>query len=127
MVYVQDDSKHKDLGKEFVNEQDRSLIQKFDEIYVAVSSFSEDDPGLINANESRIGGRTSTDYSLVSYQVDENGNITLPLIGETPVTGKTVDQVAGEIEEELEGYFYSPSVKVSFVNKNITVIGMVEN
>lgn len=127
MAYIQDARKNKDLGMEFVNEQNRSLVQNFDELYVKVSSFSEENPDLLTSGEGRIGGRTSTDYSLISYQVDEEGNIDLPLLGKIQVKGKTVDQVAAEIQTDLESYFYSPSVKVSFVNKNITVIGVVDN
>ncbi|MGQ1890985.1 polysaccharide biosynthesis/export family protein [Thermophagus sp. OGC60D27] len=127
MVYVQDKGNKKDLGVEFLNEQKRALIQTFDELYINVSSFNEDNPDMLSAGEVRMGGGNSTDYSLISYQVDEEGNIDLPLLGKTSVAGKTVDQVAMEIQEELKSYFYSPSVKVSFVNKNVTVIGMVEN
>ncbi|MDK2840777.1 MAG: polysaccharide biosynthesis/export protein [Anaerophaga sp.] len=127
MVYVQDEGKKKDLGVEFLNEQERALVQTFDELYVHVSSFSEENPEMLSGGEGRIGGRTSTDYSLISYQVDENGDIDLPLLGKTHVAGKNVDEVAAQIREELKSYFYSPSVKVSFVNKNVTVIGMVEN
>ncbi len=127
MVYVQDESRSKDLGSEFVNEQKRALIQTFDELYVNVSSFDEENPDLLSSSESRMGGRTTTDYSLISYQVDENGDVTLPLLGKVHVAGKTVDEVAVEVQEELKSYFYSPSVKISFVNKNVTVIGQVNN
>lgn len=126
MAYVQDKGKKKDLGVEFLNEQKRALIQTFDELYINVSSFSEDNPELLAPGDIRTGGRSSTDYSLISYQVDEDGYIDLPLLGKVHVAGKTVDQVAKEIQEELKSYFYAPSVKVSFVNKNVTVIGMVE-
>jgi len=125
MAYVQDAGKRKDLGMEFVNEQNRALIQNFDELYVNVSSFSEESPELVTSGIGRMGGQSSTDYSLISYQVDEDGNINLPLIGKISVVGKTVDQVAKELQKEIESYFYSPTVKVSFVNKNVTVIGMV--
>lgn len=127
MVYVQEESRNRDLGQEFVNEQKRALIQTFDELYVNVSSFNEESPDLISSGEIRMGGRTTTDYSLISYQVDENGNIDMPLLGQVHVAGKTVDEVASEMQEELKSYFYSPSVKVSFVNKNVTVIGEVSN
>ncbi len=127
MVYVQEESHNRDLGHEFVNEQKRALIQTFDELYVNVSSFNEESPDLISSGEIRMGGRTTTDYSLISYQVDENGNIDMPLLGQVHVAGKTVDEVAAEMQEELKSYFYSPSVKVSFVNKNVTVIGQVSN
>ena len=125
VAYIQDESKRKDLGNEFVNEQNRALIQTFDELYVNVSSFSEENPDMLSSGEVRMGGRNSTDYSLISYQVDEDGNIDLPLLGEVHVAGKTVDQVAEEVQKELKSYFYSPSVKVSFVNKNVTIVGMV--
>ncbi|MFO8002004.1 MAG: polysaccharide biosynthesis/export family protein [Marinilabilia sp.] len=125
MAYVQDVRKKKDLGMEFMNEQNRAVVQSFDELYVNISSFSEENQDALASGDRQIGGRSSTDYSLISYQVDEDGYINLPLLGRTEVAGKTVEQVASEIEKELESYLYSPSVKVSFVNKNVTVIGMV--
>ncbi|MGM0377108.1 MAG: polysaccharide biosynthesis/export family protein [Bacteroidota bacterium] len=125
IAYVQDVRQKKDLGREFVNEQQRALIQSFDEIHVSISSFSEDAPDALTFGEGRLGGRNSTDYSMIAYQVDEDGFINLPLLGRTKVGGKTLTQAAGDITEELESYFYSPSVKLSFVNKNVTVLGMV--
>ena len=126
MAYVQDVRQKKDLGREFVNEQQRALIQPFDEIHVSISSFGEDAPEALTLGEGRLGGRNSTDYSLMAYLVDEDGYINLPVLGRTEVGGKTLEQAAADVREELESYLYSPSVKLSFVNKNVTVLGMVE-
>ncbi|MFW5753162.1 MAG: polysaccharide biosynthesis/export family protein [Marinilabiliaceae bacterium] len=125
MAYVQDIRQKKDLGREFVNEQQRALIHPFDEIHVSINSFGEDAPEALSLGEGRLGGRSSTDYSLMAYRVDENGNINLPVLGQTEVGGKTLEEAASEISEELESYLYSPTVKLSFVNKNVTVLGMV--
>lgn len=126
MAYVQDVRQKKDLGYEFVNEQNRSIIQVFDELYVNISSFSEERPDVLSSGERMLGGRSSTDYSLIAYRVDEDGYINLPLLGKTPVAGKTVEEAAAGIQKELESYFYTPTVKISFVNRNVTLIGMVE-
>ncbi len=125
MVYVQDDSQNEMFGREYLNERKRTLIQIFDELYIDVNSFDENDPNFLNNESGRMGGRNSTDYSLIAYRVDEEGNINLPLIGKLKVVDLTVDEVAGMIQSELVDYLYSPSVRVSFVNKNVTVLGLV--
>ena len=40
VAYIQDVRQKKDLGNEFVNEQQRTLIQVCDELYVSISSFN---------------------------------------------------------------------------------------
>jgi polysaccharide export outer membrane protein len=125
MVYVQDDRKDEMFGMEYLNERKRTLIQIFDELYIEVNSFDENNPNFLNNDASRLGGRTSTDYSLIAYRVDEEGNINLPLIGKLKVVNLTVDEVASLVQGQLGDYLYSPSVRVSFVNKNVTVLGYV--
>jgi polysaccharide export outer membrane protein len=36
-----------------------------------------------------------------------------------------VDEVASLVQGQLVDYLYSPSVRVSFVNKNVTILGLV--
>lgn len=125
-VYVQDDRQKELFSMEYLNQRERTLIQIFDELYIEVNTFDEDNPNFLNNESGRLGGRNSTDYSLIAYRVDEEGNITLPLIGKLKVVGLSVDEVAGLMQAELKDYLYSPSVRVSFVNKNVTILGLVE-
>ncbi len=125
IVYVQDDHNKEMFAMEYLNKSKRTVIEIFDELYIEVNTFDESKPNFLNNESGRLGGRTSTDYSLIAYRVDEEGNLSLPLIGKLKVVGLTVDEVSGLIQSELVDYLYSPSVRVSFVNKNITLLGEV--
>lgn len=52
-------------------------------------------------------------YSRKNITVPPNGKITLPLIREITVVGKTTDQVADEVAKKLEEYVVDPKVAVS--------------
>lgn len=52
-------------------------------------------------------------YSRKNITVPPNGRITLPLIREIIVVGKTTDQVADEVAKKLEEYVIDPKVTVS--------------
>jgi polysaccharide export outer membrane protein len=52
-------------------------------------------------------------YSRRNITVPPNGKITLPLIREVSVVGKTTDQVADEVTKRLEEYVIDPKVSVS--------------
>lgn len=49
----------------------------------------------------------------------------LPIVGQTKVEGLTVDEASEKIRKELGDYLNTPSVKITFVNKSITVLGSV--
>ena len=96
-------------------------------IVCEVTSFDNGNMNFMNNDGSRIsGGRSEADLALISYTVNPDGQINLPLIGLISVKNLTTSQAALQIEKELTGYLSTPSVKVSYVNKNITVLGFVK-
>ena len=71
---------------------------------------------------SNSGGNTG----IVSYQVDLNGNITLPIIGKIKSTDRTIDQITKEILSKLEPIIKDPVVTVSLLNIKVNVLGEVK-
>ena len=69
------------------------------------------------------------DLSLAAVRVDSSGRFEMPLIGRVQASGKTPDQLSGEIEQRYLGrYLLNPNVtvNVSAVNsKRVTVEGAV--
>jgi polysaccharide biosynthesis/export protein len=62
--------------------------------------------------------------------IDLSGCIHLPMIGQVPVSGLTVEQVGSEIARRLEVYVKHPDVSVSvteFRSQPVSVIGAVKN
>ncbi|MBK1442228.1 polysaccharide export protein [Parapedobacter sp. ISTM3] len=59
------------------------------------------------------------------YLVDQNGTISLPMVGTLAVAGKTTAAIAEEVKEKLLPYLKEPSVVVRMLNFKITVMGDV--
>lgn len=63
--------------------------------------------------------------ALQTYKVDKSGNIVLPVIGTIHVAGKTTDEVADYIRNEVAKDVNDPYVTVSLYNFRINVLGEV--
>lgn len=104
-------------------------IRPNDQIFIQVIS---DDP--LNAaflNLTGTGGATSAgsanSLELITYLVDEAGNIEYPYLGQIKVGGLTVSEVNKKIQQRVDNYLESASVFVKLVNRNITVLGEVNS
>jgi polysaccharide export outer membrane protein len=100
-----------------------------DELYIQISSL--DDPSLTVF--SGLGGQqayyagTIEPYgaSLISYAIDKDGFLNLPVIGRVQVTDKTTSQVSELLKESLTNVLNQPVVTVKLVNRYVTVLGEV--
>jgi polysaccharide export outer membrane protein len=99
-------------------------IRSNDLLYIHVIG---DDPGsvaFLNLNPGTTGGSTGN-LDLVTFIVDEIGDIYYPQFGGMHVAGKTVDQIREELQIEVNKYMENASVFVKLVNRTITVLGEV--
>ena len=125
ILYLQDSGLN-NTEKSFANIKSENVIKVFDQIYIQVSSFDDGNINFMNNDPNRYGGgRSELDLAMVSYTVDQDGAVKLPIVGHTKVEGLTVDQASEKIRQKLEDYLNTPSVKITFVNKSITVLGSV--
>jgi polysaccharide biosynthesis/export protein len=85
----------------------------------AVAPFNNVSSMTINATQANVSPYHPT------YVVNENGDITLPIIGNVKIAGLTRNEAATAIKEKLDKYIVNPSVLVNFVNFRITVLGEV--
>ncbi|MFW5701119.1 MAG: polysaccharide biosynthesis/export family protein [Cyclobacteriaceae bacterium] len=95
-------------------------IRPGDELYIRISSADEQPTNVLGDATRGIN-----DPTLLSYTVDEEGNIRLPHIGKTNVNGLTLEEAAENIEKGLADYLYMPSVYIRFINTKVTVLGEV--
>ena len=73
-------------------------------------------PGSFNTEQSTVYG----------YLVDQDGNITLPLIGAIKVSGFTTKEVSSQLEEKLQTLLSKPNVAVRMLNFKISILGDVK-
>ncbi len=108
---------------------DEYRIRPDDQLFIQVIS---DDPmnaaflNLVNTqmNTGSLGSSASS-LELITFLVDERGNISYPQLGEIEVEGLTTAEVRDIIQMKVNNYLESASVFVKLVNRNITVLGEV--
>lgn len=104
-------------------------IQPKDMLTITVSS--EDADAAIPFNLTVATPQTATRYltsqpTLQTYLVDNNGCIEFPTLGTLCIGGMTKTEVEALIKEKLRGHFTSdPIVNVRMVNYKISVLGEV--
>lgn len=85
----------------------------------AVAPFNQMSSIQTTANSSTISPYSPT------YTVDENGNISLPMVGNVKLAGLTRSQAIETIKNKVSKYVVNPGVNVNFVNFRISVLGEV--
>jgi polysaccharide biosynthesis/export protein len=110
-----------EITEPIANPQEQKLITAFDNLYIRVLSIDEQTNTIFNANE----GNTGMQF-MISYLVDENGNINFPFVGNINVGGLTITQASTKIQTALSEYVPKTSVIVRYVENKVTVMGQVE-
>jgi len=107
---------------------DEYSIRPNDQLYIQVIS---DDPvnaaflNLNNVQNISSAGSSSGNLELITYLVDNEGNIEYPQLGKIHVGGLMTGEVREIIQKGVDKYLQSASVFVKLVNRSITVLGEV--
>lgn len=103
------------------------LIRPNDQLYIRVIS---DDPlnvAFLNLQGTQMTTTAYGSMELITFLVDENGNISYPFLGEIEVENKTVKEVQDIIQKKVDNYLENASVFVKLVSRTVTVLGEVKN
>jgi polysaccharide export outer membrane protein len=111
-------------------EQEKSIDQTFTPPVIKVGSELCVNISALNA-ESAQYFRTSrwkegaTGIECLYYQVKENGNIEIPILGETPVEGMSLLEAAVSIKEALDHLLKEPRVRIEYIDYQVSILGEV--
>ena len=97
-------------------------IRPNDQLYISVVSDDRLKTDFLNIASS-AGGGIGFGMDLLTYLVDENGNISYPQLGEVPVEGLTLLEVRDKIQKEVDRFVVNTSVVVKLANRTFTVLG----
>ncbi len=104
-------------------------LQAHDMLYVQIiSSLDEETSKLFSGSQSTAGAYAQTSETgifLNSYEVNEQGDINLPVIGDVRVVGLTVGQAKELIRKKAEEYSKGVVVTCRMVTFKIKVLGEV--
>lgn len=102
-----------------------------DELYIQITSLDEVASNFFNSQGNQqlinVGGMQPYGASLVSYAINTEGFLMMPLIGTVYVKDKTLAQVREMLTDSLVNVLSQPNVTVKLVNRYISVLGEVRN
>lgn len=105
------------VKSDFVNDRTEKKIQPYDYLYIKIFSLDEKTNSIFNESSFNV------ETALLSYAVDDNGDVSLPFIGNINVNNLTINEARAKIEKSLSVYLNSISVVVRFVSNKITLLG----
>jgi polysaccharide export outer membrane protein len=130
IVYLQREA---DAADTIVSIKPDYRIQSGDILHIQVltldeksyTTFNSDRTGQRNITAAGGGGIGNVHMFLHGYNVDHNGQITMPVVGNVSVRGKTIEEATKLISEIVAEYLIGATVLVKLVNFSVTVIGEV--
>jgi polysaccharide export outer membrane protein len=108
------------VKNQYYNDRSEKTIQPYDYLYIKIYSLDEQTNYVF-----RDDRYSSYETELVSYAVDDKGNIDFPFIGSINVKDLTINQAKERIEQALNRQLNNVSVRVRFVSNKITILGEV--
>ncbi len=95
-----------------------------DEVSIYVSAFDMEAVRPFNLFK---GGGASSNPELISYLIDNEGNIDYPVLGKVKLLGLTVEEAKNVFREKLSEYLKNPIINIRILNYRISVLGEVRN
>jgi len=105
-------------------------IQKNDVISITVNTF---DPelsapfNLVNSQMAANAGAMGSISPLVSYIIDEKGQIDFPVIGKIDLIGLTINEAKEVIKNKLTVYLKDPVINIRLISFRISILGEANN
>ena len=109
-------------SSEYRYDRKSKTIKPFDELYIKVLSTDEKTAVIFSA-ETRSSN--FSDLHLVSYTVNEDGDILFPFVGKIKVNDLTLEEAAEKVQASLSQYLLNTAVRVRFINNRVTILGAV--
>lgn len=104
-------------------------LKSNDELYIQVNSLDEGAANIFSNANSQASASTGAispyGASLMSYSVDKEGYLLLPVIGNVFVKDKTLSQVSLILRDSLNHILNQPVVSVKLVNRYVSVLGEI--
>lgn len=130
MTYMRDADAEtaKALNSQF-EAQSQVIIRSGDALTIFVSALDQEAvtpynlPAAIYAQPGT--NQVQTTPMLQYYIVDENGDVTMPVLGKVHVAGLTRVEAEDAVRQQLERQVVNPSVQIRLINAKVSVLGEV--
>jgi polysaccharide export outer membrane protein len=107
-------------------------LKSGDIINVGVSSISPEantmfNPYYLMQQVPNQNSQSNTLIPAIGYMVDDEGAISLPMIGKIVVAGLSAKEASEQIVQKLEKYLINPTVNIRMLNYSVSVLGEVNH
>jgi polysaccharide biosynthesis/export protein len=112
------------LDKAVENVEKNYVVAKNDQLQIDIYTNKGEriiDPDLKLAQT--IETQAINSKPTVTYQVDLNGVVKLPMVGEIHVEGMTIREMEAVLQKAYEKYYTAPFAVVKYLNKRVVVLG----
>jgi polysaccharide export outer membrane protein len=104
-------------------------VKPNDELYIQIYSLDDPTANMFNnaSNQQSSNTMSTTPYgaSLISYVINKEGYLQLPVIGNMYVKDKTTSEISLILTDSLAHILSQPVVTVKLVNRYVSVLGEV--
>jgi polysaccharide export outer membrane protein len=101
-----------------------------DELYIQINSLDEESANLFSYTRPQsvyTGSMGPYGASLLSYTIDREGYLMVPVVGKILAADKTLAEVTLILKDSLNHILNQPIVSVKLVNRYVSVIGEVSS
>jgi polysaccharide biosynthesis/export protein len=128
IVYLQDKNLSHVEETIIKNNKSAYYIQPNDVLSIKVQSLESEISNIFNINLALNSfGTDPGNLFLGGYSVNDQGYITIPIIGKIKVNGLTLDEVQTLAQSEVNKYLNNATVILKLISFKITVLGEVNN
>jgi len=105
----------------------RYRVQRQDILYINIKSINSELNALFQSQpmEGKQMFQNETSLYINGYVVDDSGNVEMPLLGQIPVEGLTLDEIKTLIRERSKVYLKEASIDIKLISFKFTVLGEV--
>ena len=115
-----------EINKKILETNEQYVIQPSDLLSVEVFSNKGEriiDPDFELSNNLNVNQLNSKPK--IQYQVNSEGGVKLPMVGEITLGNQSLRQAEAILEEAYKQYYAAPFINITYLNKRVTVIGEV--
>jgi polysaccharide biosynthesis/export protein len=134
LIYMQNTSNNQ-IIKALADTVTEYMIKPGDILYVSIKSMNAEVNALFNP-ESNMEAQSANSYQkynsvqgayLYGFEVDIDGLITLPILGDIPVAGNRQSKIENIVQQWADKYMKEAIVKVKLLNYKVTIMGEVKS
>lgn len=100
-------------------------VQPNDLLYIQVNGEEALSTDFLNISGSSVSSVGTYGLDMISYVVNESGEIYFPKLGSIKVEGLSVDEIRDKVQAGVAKYLANTTVFVRLVERNITILGEV--